>query len=256
MGLKTELIPVLTDNYIFLIQDEGSGETAVVDPAEAGPVLDRLNSFSSGRLDYILNTHHHFDHVGGNERLKVETGCRIVGPSYDAARIPGIGIEVSEGDSFKLGESEADVLFLPGHTRGHIAFWFRTANALFVGDTLFAAGCGRLFEGTAAQMWRSLKKLKRLPPEAKVYCAHEYTLANLAFALSLEADSEVLQQRQKHVRALVDQGLPSIPTTMAEEFATNPFLRADDLAFKKKLGLTDKSDEDVFAAIRQAKDRF
>ncbi len=235
MTLEIEQIPVLTDNYIYLLRDTASGACAVVDPALAEPVLARLAARGL-TLDLIFNTHHHGDHVGGNLELKRATGCRIIGPAADAARIPGIDETVGDGDETALGSARARVFDVPGHTRGHIAYWFADDQALFCGDTLFALGCGRLFEGTPAQMWRSLSKLRALPGATRVYCAHEYTQANARFALSLENDNPALRARAAAVDRAREQGRPTVPSTLAEEIATNPFLRADQEGLRRALG--------------------
>ena len=248
-------LPVLNDNYIYLIQDNGSGETAVIDPAEAAPVLSALKQ-KKWRLDYVYNTHHHGDHVGGNIELKSRTGCRIVGAKRDRNRIPGIDIEVEEGDRITLGSSKARILDVPGHTLGHIAYWFADSEALFCGDTLFALGCGRLFEGSAVQMWDSLSKFKALPPQTRVFCAHEYTQANGQFALTIDGDNAVLKERMEEVNRLRRNGLSTVPSTLAEEFSTNPFLRAGDRNIQKNLGLVGGDDVTVFAKMRKNKDRF
>ena len=248
-------LPVQNDNYIYLIRDSGSGETAVIDPAEAGPVLSALNQ-NRWRLDYVYNTHHHGDHVGGNIELKTKTGCRIVGAKRDRNRIPAIDIEVDEGDRIALGGSEAKIIDVPGHTVGHIAYWFADSEALFCGDTLFALGCGRLFEGTAAQMWGSLGKFKVLPPQTRVYCAHEYTQANGRFALTLDGNNAVLRDRMEEVTRLRKKGLPTVPSTLAEELDTNPFLRAGDSDIQQSLGLAGENEVTVFTEIRKSKDRF
>src|SRR5579875_3693668 len=174
-------IPVLKDNYVYLLHEPKRDVTAAVDPAVAAPVLKMLAD-TGWRLTHILNTHHHGDHTGGNLELKAATGCTIVGPRADRARIPGIDVELGEGDEYALGAAVARVFDVPGHTRGHIAYWFSGSRALFCGDTLFLMGCGRLFEGTPAQMWTSLSKLRALPPDTRVYCAHEYTQSNARFA--------------------------------------------------------------------------
>jgi hydroxyacylglutathione hydrolase len=234
-------LPVLTDNYIYLLHDEATGTTGVVDPAEAAPVLDEL-ARRGWQLGWILNTHHHGDHVGGNAALVAATGCRVVGPRADQARIPLIQTPVADGDVFRLGASPARVFDTPGHTRGHIVYWFEQDAALFAGDTLFALGCGRLFEGSPEQMWESLAKLAALPPETRVYCAHEYTESNLRFALSVAPDDPALLARGQRVRALRAASLPTVPSTLGEELATNPFLRAGSAA--------------RFAELRRAKDSF
>lgn len=253
--LQIRQIPVLNDNYVYLIHDPQSGATGVVDPAVADPVLARLDA-EGWRLSHILNTHHHGDHVGGNLELKRKTGCTIVGPRADAARIPGIDVEVGEGDSYRFGGFEAKVFDVPGHTRGHIAYWFADAAALFCGDTLFALGCGRLFEGTPAQMWASLSKLAALPDDTRVYCAHEYTAANARFALTVEPGNAALKARAEAIAKRRARGLPTVPSTLAEERATNPFLRPDSPDLRHTLHLEAADAVAVFAETRARKDRF
>jgi hydroxyacylglutathione hydrolase len=253
--LEVHQIPVLSDNYVYLARDPETGACAAVDPAVAGPVLDALDRLGWS-LTMILNTHHHHDHVGGNLELKKATGCTIVGNRADARRIPGIDVAVGEGDEIAVGSQKARVIEISGHTVGHIAYWFEKARTLFCGDTLFALGCGRLFEGTAAQMWSSLGKLRALPDDALVYCAHEYTQSNAAFALTVEPGNPALQARAEEIRALRAAGRPTVPSTMAEERATNPFLRADDEGLKRAAGLAGRDDVSVFAEIRRRKDMF
>lgn len=248
-------LPVLADNYVYLIHEPVSGQTAAVDPAEAEPVLKALAQ-RGWRLSHVLNTHHHTDHVGGNLELKARTGCTIVGSAHDRGRIPGIDRTVGAGDTVSIGGAVASVLDVPGHTLGHIAYWFADDDALFCGDTLFALGCGRLFEGTAGQMWSSLGKLRKLPAATRVYCAHEYTQANARFALTIDPDNPALLERARSVDGLRLKGQPTVPSTLAEELVTNPFLRADDPAVKQRLGMAGAGDAAVFAEIRQRKDRF
>ncbi|MGH6913116.1 MAG: hydroxyacylglutathione hydrolase, partial [Geminicoccales bacterium] len=209
-------------------------------------------------LDWILSTHHHSDHTGGNLELKQATGCRVAGARSDAARIPGIDLELAEGDRFELGEAQAQVLETPGHTSGHISYWFADAGVLFCADTLFSLGCGRLSEGTPADMWRSLGKLAALPDETLVYCAHEYTQTNARFALSVDPDNPELKKRAAEVDRQRAAGQPTVPTRLGAERAANPFLRASDPAIRQNLGMASASasDADVFAEIRRRKDRF
>jgi hydroxyacylglutathione hydrolase len=253
MALQIEVIPVLSDNYMYLLHEPEEGVTAVVDPPVAGTVLGRLDA-AGRRLDWILSTHHHGDHTGGNLELKAATGCRIAGPAGERDAIPGIDVVLSEGDVFALGAERATVIETPGHTRGHVSYWFAGANALFCADALFVLGCGRLFEGTAAQMWASLSKLAALPGEARVYCGHEYTLANARFARTVDPDNPALAERAERIEQMREEGRPTVPSTIAEELVTNPFLRAQDPAIRRHLGLESASDAEVFAEIRRRKD--
>ncbi len=234
-------IPVWTDNYIYLLRDESSGQTAAVDPAEAGAVNRVLND-RRWRLNFIFNTHHHFDHTGGNLELREAWGCRIFGYEGDAARLPGISRKLRQGERFFLGGTEFQVLFVPGHTSGHIAFWSPGAGALFCGDTLFAMGCGRLFEGAPEQMFASLSQIKALPPETLVYCAHEYTEANARFALSVDGKNPRLAKRAELARKQRSRGMPTVPFRLKDELETNPFIRAADAG--------------EFARLRRLKDQF
>lgn len=247
-------IPVLRDNYVYLVREPESGVTAVIDPSVAAPVLDMLNE-TGWRLTHILNTHHHNDHTGGNIEIKQATGCIVVGPRADRDRIPVIDVEVGDGDTYALGTETAKVFDVPGHTRGHIAYWFGGSRALFCGDTLFIMGCGRVFEGTPPQMWNSLGKLKSLPPETRVFCAHEYTQNNARFALTVEPDNAALVARARQVDAMRAEGRSTVPGTLGEELATNPFLRADLPALQQAMG-TPGDAVSTFAVIRQRKDKF
>ncbi len=253
--LEIHQIPVLNDNYVYLAHCPETGATGVVDPAVAGPAMDAAKA-KGWTITHILNTHHHGDHTGGNLEIKDATGCTIVGPRADAARIPGIDVEVGDGDTYMLGNAEAVVFDVPGHTRGHIAYWFEGSDALFSGDTLFALGCGRLFEGTPAQMVVSLDKFKKLPPETRVFCAHEYTQSNGRFALSVEPDNADLVQRMADVDAARARNVPTVPSTIGIELKTNPFLRADSPALQQTIGLTGGDYVSVFAETRRLKDNF
>ncbi len=217
-------IPVLNDNYVWLFE-YAPGLAAAIDPAVAEPVLAAAKA-EGLRITHILNTHWHPDHVGGNSALKAETGCTIIGSRREAAKIPGIDTEVDEGDTVVLGDHSATVLFVGAHTAGHIAYHFPAANALFPGDTLFAMGCGRLFEGTAQDMFTALGKLKALPPQTKVYCAHEYTLSNARFAITVEPGNSDLADRLAAVEIARRMGEATVPFTIGDELATNPFVRA------------------------------
>lgn len=243
MSLKVFQIPVLTDNYIYLLREEGEGgKTAVVDPALASPVQSFLDK-RGWELDFILNTHHHWDHTGGNLELKTRWRCPVVGWASDGHRLPGMDFPLREaGEVFQMGKSKSRVLFLPGHTSGHIAYWFFEEGKLFCGDTLFAMGCGRLFEGTPEQMFNSLSQIKALPPETTIYCAHEYTEQNGRFALTVAPHNPDLKLRMKQVRLQRKENKPTVPFTLKEELKTNPFLQAE----------TSKE----FASLRGRKDVF
>ncbi len=253
--LEIHRIPALADNYVWLAREPESGCCAVVDPAEAAPVQAKLAELDL-ELTHILNTHHHHDHTGGNLELKEAWGCPVVGPRADRDRIPGIDVEVGDGDTYRFGAEAAKVFDVPGHTRGHIAYWFAGSEALFCGDTLFSMGCGRLFEGTPAQMWRSLGKFRELPDATRVYCGHEYTQTNARFALTVEPENGALKARANEVDEMRAKGLATVPSTMAQERATNPFLRADHETVKQALGLANGDPVAVFAEIRRRKDNF
>lgn len=255
MPLNVELIPCLTDNYAYLLHDPGEKLCAVVDPSEPGPVKRALAAREL-KLTHILNTHHHFDHTGGNVPLKEEFGAIVAGSEKDRARIPGIDIGVSEDAPWQFGSHTARILEIPAHTRAHIAFAFEDERIVFTGDTLFAMGCGRLFEGTPQMMWASLSKLMRLSDDMRVYCGHEYTLSNGRFALTLEPGNAELQARMREVEALRAKSQATIPSTMGLEKRTNPFLRPDSLQIRKTLGMKDADDVSVFAEIRCRKDAF
>jgi hydroxyacylglutathione hydrolase len=254
-GPEIVAIACLKDNYAYLVFDRAAAVCAVVDPSEAAPVSAALAQRKLV-LTHILNTHHHHDHVGGNLALKQATGAAIVGAANDCARIPGLDQGVGEGETFRLGTHEARVLEIPGHTSGHIAYWFEAARAVFTGDTLFLMGCGRLFEGTPAMMWASLTKLVALPDDTRIYCGHEYTLNNGRFALTLEPGNQALQARMKETEKLRTSGKSTVPATLALEKKTNPFLRAGSAKIRGTLGMAKASDVDVFAEIRRRKDAF
>jgi hydroxyacylglutathione hydrolase len=253
--LEIELVPCLRDNYAYLLRNAADGICAVVDPSEAYPVRAALES-RNWRLSHILNTHHHPDHTGGNAELKREYGAEVIGPEKDRVRIPALDRGVVEGADFRLGSRHVRVLEIPAHTRAHIAFVFDEDNAVFTGDTLFAMGCGRLFEGTPEMMWRSLSKLMGLDDSMRVYCGHEYTLNNGRFALTLEPGNADLQARMREVETLRASDAPTIPSTIGLERKTNPFLRPHSTEIRRTLNMVGASDVDVFAEMRARKDRF
>lgn len=253
--LEVYQFPCLQDNYGFLIHDSATGATAAIDTPEVAPI-NRALADKGWQLTHILNTHHHFDHAGGNDALKAQWQCQVVGAAIDAERIPGIDLEVKDGESLAFGSAQAEVLEVPGHTSGHIAYYFAEAQIAFVGDTLFALGCGRLFEGTPQQMNDSLNKLMALPDDTVVYCAHEYTEANAAFAATVEPDNPALQQRIQDIQRLRKAGQPTVPTSIGLERATNPFVRADSSELQSVLGMVGADAVDVFAETRRRKDHF
>lgn len=242
-------------NYGYLVRDQASGTVAAIDSPDADMIERELDA-RGWTLDVILNTHHHWDHVDGNPQLKARYGCTVVGPSYEHRKIKGIDVQLSDGDTWALGESVATVLHTPGHTLGHIVYHFADDGLAFVGDTLFAMGCGRLFEGTPAQMWQSLKALRDWPDETVIYCAHEYTQANARFAVSVEPGNTDLQARAADVDALRAKDQPTVPTTIALEKATNPFLRPDSPEIQASVDRVGAELAEVFGAVRRAKDVF
>ncbi|MEY4269059.1 MAG: Hydroxyacylglutathione hydrolase [Pseudomonadota bacterium] len=229
MALDIVRIPVLSDNYVWLVHDSSSGETLVVDPAVAAPVLD-VAAAREWRITQIWNTHWHPDHVGGNADIKAATGCVITGPAAEAARIPTLDRLVAGGDSVTLGDHVAVVWDVPAHTAGHIAYHFAGDDVIFVGDTLFAMGCGRLFEGTADQMFANMQRLGTLPDATAVYCAHEYTLSNARFAITVDPHNVALADRLRCVETDRAAGIATVPTQIGLERATNPFMRAQNAA--------------------------
>ncbi|NIF34174.1 hydroxyacylglutathione hydrolase [Enterobacter sp. Cy-643] len=252
-GLSVQILPVLEDNYIFLIEDLRTGALAVVDPTEASPVLDVLEG---RRVDLILNTHHHWDHVSGNTEIKRKTGARVIGPAAEVDDIPGIDRGVIGGDTVALGEHIALVIDVPGNTSGHIAFWFKEAGLLFSGDTIFHLGCGRVQEAMPAQMWTSIDKIRKLPPETLIYSSHEYAADNARFALTIEPDNAALLKQIARIEDKRQAGMPTVPSTLATELAANPFLRVDRASIRSRLGCMESANWEVFAKLRRMKDAF
>jgi hydroxyacylglutathione hydrolase len=241
MSITAEPVPILQDNYAWLLRESGSGAVAIVDPADPGPIIAALER-AGGRLDLILLTHHHADHVAGTDEVRARFNCPVAGAAADAHRLPRLDQALKEGDRVKLGGAEAKVIDTPGHTRGQINFFFPDGAILLCADTLFSLGCGRLIEGTAEEMFTSLRKLAALPGEAKVCCGHEYTESNARFALSVDPSNPALLARVEEVKRQRAAGLPSVPSTLTSELAANPFLRAPDVA--------------TFADLRARKDKF
>jgi len=247
--------PMRGDNYGVLLHDAETEATAAIDAPDAEELLAALGE-KGWTLTDILITHHHYDHTAGIEAVKRMTGCTVTGPAREAGLIPGLDVEVKEGDTVEIGGAKGRVIETPGHTRGHISYFFPDDGAAFVGDTMFSVGCGKLLEGDAPTMWSSLSKLAQLPPETKVYCGHEYTNANCRFALTIESGNAALQARAAEVEANTQKGAPSLPTTIAQELATNPFLRASSPAIQKQLGLEGRPLDEVFGEVRRRKDVF
>jgi hydroxyacylglutathione hydrolase len=255
MAAETKLVRCMNDNYGALIHDPVTGATAAIDAPEAAPIEAALKQ-TGWKLTDILVTHHHGDHTGGIAELKQKHKCRVVAPRAEAAKIPLVDETVSEGDKVSVGNLNANVIETPGHTAGHITFWFHADKLAFAGDTLFSIGCGRVIEGTMDMMWASLKKLRDLPGDTRVYCGHEYTLANIKFAQTIEPDNAALKARAAQAAKQIADGQWTIPTTLDEEKAANPFLRADVPAVAAHLGLAGKPAAQVFAEIRERKNKF
>ena len=254
MPAQTHLFLCLQDNFGVLLHDPASGATAAIDAPEAGPIEAALKS-TGWRLSDILVTHHHADHTGGIAELKQHHRCRVVAPHGEAARIPQVDETVRESDKVRVGGLEARVFETPGHTAGHISYFFPADKLAFVGDTLFSIGCGRVIEGTPEMMWRSLLKLRGLPDDTRVYCGHEYTKANIRFAKTVEPANAALNARAQEVDKLLAARKPTIPSTIGEEKAANPFLRADVPEVAKAVGLAGQPAWKVFAEIRERKNR-
>jgi hydroxyacylglutathione hydrolase len=252
MTLQIHQFPCLSDNYGYLVHDPASGETVCIDTPDAAAYLAQAEA-KAWRITQIWNTHWHPDHAGGNAAIKAATGCTIVAPAGDAAKIDAVDRTVDQGDTVALGAYQAQVLNVGGHTLGHVAYVLPDAGAAFVGDSLFALGCGRMFEGTAAQFWASLERLKALPAATQIYCAHEYTAANARFAIHADPDNTVLADYVQDITQRRAKGLATVPFPLGRELACNPFLRADDAAMQARWG-----DDAVatFAALREAKNSF
>lgn len=235
------------------MHDSDAGVTATIDAPE-GAVIEKELAAKGWTLTHIITTHHHFDHVEGHDALKSKYGCEVIAPAAEADKIPGVDVTVKQGDTFKFGNFQVQVIETPGHTLGQVNYFLPEAKVAFTGDTLFALGCGRVFEGTHAQMWSSMVKLMELPEDTTIYCGHEYTLANARFSLTIDPNNEALKARAAEIETLRADNKPTLPTTMAIELATNPFLRASDPGIRAHLGMEGASDEAVFSEIRTRKD--
>ena len=253
--MKIEIIPCLNDNYSYLIHDEISNTVAIVDPSEFIP-CDTIISKNYKKLDFILNTHHHYDHVGGNEELKKKYNSKVLGFENDKNRIPQIDTVLKDNQEFKIGTLNFTTIFIPGHTRGHVAFYFKKERVVFSGDTLFSLGCGRVFEGTYKQMFQSLSKLKNLPGETKVYCGHEYTFKNLEFCLKFNPNNDFLKKMKNDIKLSLKNKKPTIPSTIADEIKANIFFRVNDPDVKKAINLENSPDIEIFTKLRDLKDNF
>ncbi len=253
--LEIHQFEAFSDNYGYLIHDAGAGLTAAIDTPDTPKILAALEE-TGWALTHILNTHHHPDHAGGNKELKAKFGVEITGPVGEAAKIPGLDRAVGEGDTVEFGSHRARVLDVPGHTLGHIAYHFADDGVAFVGDALFALGCGRVFEGTPPQMWASLQKIAALPPETTIYCAHEYTQSNARFAETIETSNDALRARVKEIDEKRARGERTVPMTLEVELATNPFLRAGEASLQRDIGMEGADAADVFTEVRKRKDSF
>ena len=248
-------IPCLTDNYAYIIYDSSSKITGVVDPSEAKPIISFLKR-EKLKLNYILNTHHHFDHIGGNIELKKIYNAKVVGFKGDKHRIPGINITVKDNESWNFGNSTVKIFHIPGHTLGHICFFFEKEKIVFTGDTLFSLGCGRIFEGDHKQMFDSLNKIKKLPKNTKIYCVHEYTYKNAEFCMKYDDNNIQLKKKFEEIKKLRVKNLSTIPSSLEEELNSNIFLRCDKRELKAKLNMQNQEDLEVFKKVRDLKDSF
>ena len=255
MALQVVQFLARSDNYCVLLHDPESGATAAIDAPDAD-VVRKAAQDRNWRLSDIFVTHKHFDHIEGIPALKAAYGCRVVGPAKSAHETGMYGREVKHGDAFEWGGARVEVIETPGHTLDHVSYHLPQQELVFVGDTIFSLGCGRVFEGTHAMMWDSILRLRELPDETQLYCGHEYTLANAKFALTVDPDNPTLRERMAEVERLAAERRPTLPTTIGREKATNPFLRADDPALMEELGMPGADPAQVFAEIRTRKDRF
>ena len=253
--LNIDIVPCLQDNYSFVLHDKETNTVAVVDPSEFEPINNFIKK-KLKKIDYIFNTHHHFDHTGGNLELKKKYNPKIIGSAEDEKRIPGIDIKLLDNDAFNFGNINFNIILVPGHTSGHICFYSKKEKIIFTGDTLFSLGCGRVFEGTYLQMLDSLSCIKKLPPDTNIYCGHEYTKKNLEFCRKFEPDNNFLKDKKNWILSKLNKKEPTIPTTIKDELNTNIFLRCDVFAIKKSLGMENSPEVEIFKKLRDLKDGF
>ena len=253
--MKIDIVPCLSDNYSYVMYDKESNLVAVIDPSNFKSVDDHI-SRKYKRLDYIFNTHHHFDHTGGNLELKKKYNTKIAAYQLDKNKINNIDIFLTENSELNFGNVNFKILLTPGHTKGHIAFYSKKEKIIFTGDTLFSLGCGRIFEGTYKEMFNSLNKIKKLPKDTKIYCGHEYTAKNYEFCFFYEPNNKKLKEKKLWIDEKIKNNTPTVPTTLENECDTNIFLRCADIALKKRLNMDDSSDEDIFQKLRNLKDEF
>jgi hydroxyacylglutathione hydrolase len=253
--LKVDVVTCLKDNYSYVIHDTEADIVGVVDPSEFNPINNFIKK-KLNKIDFILNTHHHFDHTGGNLELKKKYNSKIIGSLEDEIRIPGIDIKLLNDDVFKFGEIDFSIILVPGHTRGHICFYSKKEKVIFTGDTLFSLGCGKVFEGTYLQMLDSLSRIKKLPGATNIYCGHEYTEKNLEFCTKFDPDNEFLKDKKNWILSKLNKKEPTIPATIEDELKTNIFLRCDVFAIKKSLGMENSSEVEIFKKLRDLKDGF
>ena len=253
--IHIEIISCLNDNYSYLLCDKETNKVAIIDPSDFYQ-CDKIIKKKYNRLDYVFNTHHHSDHVDGNQKLKEKYKSKVLGYEIDKDRIPGIDITLKDKQNFGFGRSSFEVIFIPGHTKGHIAFYFKSEKIIFTGDTLFSLGCGRIFEGTYEQMFKSLNKLKNLPLDTKIYCGHEYTKKNLEFCLKYDPKNEFLIKKKNWINSKMKSNSPTIPISIGEERKTNIFLRCNEPSIKNALNLNNSSEQEIFFKLRDLKDSF
>ena len=253
--LNIDIVTCLEDNYSFVIHNTETNTVAVIDPSEFEPINNFIEK-KFKKIDYILNTHHHFDHTGGNLDLKKKYKAKIIGSKKDENRILGIDIKLSDNESFKLGNVDFKIFYIPGHTSGHVCFYSKNEKIVFTGDTLFSLGCGRVFEGTHIEMMKSLNFIKELPIDTEIYCGHEYTQKNLDFCVKYDINNNNLEEKKKWIASRLNQKQPTIPVTIKEELKTNIFLRCDNSMVKKSLDMENSSEFEVFKKLRDLKDVF